>query len=137
VVIVGDRYDRVVLQRILFYMKTKPVNLVEKTNMRELAYLIKKSKLLITNDSAPLHVGSAVNTPTLAFFGPTDPEKYGPLTEAKKKVLKKEIRCAPCEVPQCINIGNKYECLKAISVDVAFKAVKEILQNEYITHQNR
>lgn len=127
VIIIGDRYDRVVLQRILFYMKTKPINLLEKTNIRELAYLIKKAKLLITNDSAPLHVGSAVNTPTLAFFGPTDSRKYGPLTEEKKKVLKKDIKCSPCEVPQCVNTGNKYECLKTVSVEEAFETVKQLL----------
>ncbi|MGB2705739.1 MAG: glycosyltransferase family 9 protein [Candidatus Omnitrophota bacterium] len=127
VVLVGDESDRVVAERILYYMKTKPLNLLEKTNIRQLAYLIKKSALLITNDSAPLHVGSAVGARILAFFGPTDEKKYGPFTEAASKVLRKNIACAPCEVPQCVNTENKYECLKSISVEEAFRAVKELL----------
>ena len=126
VILVGDEYDRVVTERILFYMKTKPVSLLEKTNIPQLAYLIKRSKLLITNDSAPLHIGSAVDAPTLVFFGPTDDKKYGPLSEINK-VLRKNIKCSPCEVPQCINTQNKYECLKTISAEEALEAVKELL----------
>ncbi|MBN1353529.1 MAG: glycosyltransferase family 9 protein [Candidatus Omnitrophica bacterium] len=126
-VLVGDEYDKVVTQRILHLMKAKPLNLAEKTNIRQLAYLIKKSSLVITNDSAPLHVASAMDARVLAFFGPTDEKKYGPATKAPSKVLRKKMGCAPCEVAQCVNVGNKYECLKAITVEEAFEAVKELL----------
>ncbi|NQU95890.1 MAG: glycosyltransferase family 9 protein [Candidatus Omnitrophica bacterium] len=127
VILVGNEFDKIIIERILFYMKTKPFNFIEKTNVRQLAYLIKKAKLLITNDSAPMHIASAVDTPVLAFFGPTDEKKYGPVTKTKSKVLRKNIKCAPCEVPQCINAANKYECLKTISADEAFAAVRELL----------
>ena len=137
VILIGDESDRVVMQRILSYMQTEPISLLEKTNIRQLAYLIKKSKLLITNDSAPLHVGSAVGVPILAFFGPTDERKYGPLTKNKSKVLRRNIECSPCEVPQCINLGNKYECLKTISVDEVLEAIKEIFGNAHTPDKNR
>ncbi|UCD55402.1 MAG: lipopolysaccharide heptosyltransferase II [Candidatus Omnitrophota bacterium] len=127
IILTGGENDRIVIERILFYMKTKPVNLLEKTNICQLTYLIGKSKLLITNDSAPMHVGSACGAPTVAFFGPTDEKKYGPLTKAGSKVLRKNIRCSPCEVPQCVNKENRYECLKSISVQEAFRAVKGFL----------
>lgn len=126
VILVGDEYDRVVIDRILFYMKTKPTNFIEKTNINQLACLIGKAKLLITNDSAPLHAASAVGARILAFFGPTDDKKYGPVTKAPSVVLRKNIKCAPCEVPQCINFDNKYECLKTITVDETFEAVKKL-----------
>ena len=129
IVIIGDQHDRVVMQRISHYMKTKALNLIEKTNIRELAYLIKKAKLLITNDSAPLHIASAVGAKVLTFFGPTDERKYGPLTKNKSMVLRKNLKCSPCEVAQCVNTNNKYECLKTISVEEAFSAAKELLRN--------
>ncbi|MBL7157121.1 MAG: lipopolysaccharide heptosyltransferase II [Candidatus Omnitrophica bacterium] len=131
VVLVGDENDKIVIERTLFYMKTSPVNLIEKTNIRELAHLIKKSKLLITNDSAPLHVGSAVGASMLSFFGPTDYKKYGPVTKAENRVLRKDIECSPCEVPQCIKTLNKYECLKTISVEEAFLAAKELISEPF------
>ena len=127
VALVGDKNDRVVIERILSNMETAPLNLIEKTNIPELAHIIKKSSLVVTNDSAPLHIASAVGARILTFFGPTDKREYGPLTKAKSKVLEKNLKCSPCAVPQCINSENKYECLKTISVEEAFQAVKGLL----------
>jgi len=140
VALAGDENDRVVIERILHRMKTKPLDLLEKTNIRELAIIVRKSAFIITNDSAPLHLVSAVGARILAFFGPTDEKKYGPFTAAASKVLRKDIACAPCEVPQCINVENKYECLKSISTEEAFEAVKELLGKASYAHttdQNR
>lgn len=127
VVLIGDVNDRIVIKRILFNMKSAPLNLAEKTNIRELAHIIKKSRLLITNDSAPLHIAGAVGARILAFFGPTDDRQYGPAAGSASKVLRKDMECSPCKVPQCINTENKYECLKSISAEDAFRAVKELV----------
>jgi len=127
VVLVGDKHDRIVIERILFFMKTQPLNLIEKTTISELAEIIEKAELLVTNDSAPLHVGSAVGARILAFFGPTDHRQYGPLTGTSSIVLRKGIKCSPCKTPQCINAGNKYECLKTISSDEALSVAKKLL----------
>ena len=93
-ILIGNEFDKIVVERILFYTKSKPLNFIEKTNVRQLAYLIEKAKLLITNDSAPMHIASAVDTPVLAFFGPTDEKKYGPATKTKSKVLRKNLKFA-------------------------------------------
>jgi ADP-heptose:LPS heptosyltransferase len=126
VVLVGDQYDRIVIERILHLMKTRPLNLIEKTSIPELAYIIKRARFLVTNDSAPLHIGGSVNSKILAFFGPTDHAKYGPLTKEKSVLLRKDLKCSPCKVPQCINTGSKYECLKTITVDQAFSSLKQL-----------
>ena len=127
IALIGDQSDRVVIDRVLFYMETEPLNLIEKTNIGQLACLIKKSRLLITNDSAPLHVAGAAAGNILAFFGPTEEKKYWHLTKGKGRVLRRNLWCSPCEVAQCVNKKNKYECLKAISPEEAFRAVKELL----------
>ncbi len=60
----------------------KPKNvlsLVGKTNLRELAALTKLCQLFITGDTGPMHIAAAVGTKVLAFFGPTDPKKSGPV----------------------------------------------------------
>lgn len=126
-VLIGDSYDRIVVERMLFNMKTKPLNLVEKTKIPELVHIIGKAALLITNDSAPLHIGSAMGARILAFFGPTSDKEYGPVTKNKSRVLNKKITCSPCKVPQCVNTDKKYECLRTISVEEAFRAVKELV----------
>jgi heptosyltransferase-2 len=139
VVLVGDKNDSIVIERMLFSMDTNPVNLNEKLNIRELAYLIERSTLVITNDSAPLHIGSSAQSSVLAFFGPTDEKKYGPVSDRPSKVLRKSLECSPCEVAQCKRIENKYECLTSISPKEAFQAVKELVSTFHVdakVHKN-
>ena len=116
--------DRVVTDHVKRYMKNAPLDLIGKTTLRELGFIIKKALLLVTNDSAPLHIGSAVNTPTVAIFGPTDERKYGPLAD-KSIVLRKNLECAPCEKAQC---RYNYECMRQITVNDAYEAVNKILK---------
>ena len=49
-----------------------------KLSLTELPFVISKSKAVVTNDSAPLHIASAMSVPTVALFGPTSKNKYGP-----------------------------------------------------------
>jgi len=120
--------DRVVVNHVLKAARSKPVDLVGKTNIRELSFLIEKADLLVTNDSAPLHVASAVNTPSVAVFGPTDEVKYGPLSEGSV-VVRKTLDCAPCEKPRC---RYNYECLRGIDVERVFTQVKRVLKNNQL-----
>lgn len=123
VVFVGDTSDKPICERILNRMRSYAVSVAGETNLRELAWCIKHARLLITNDSAPLHIAGSVGTPSVAIFGPTDYRKYGP-REGIGMALHKELRCAPCEVAQC-----KYniECMKAVEAEEVFEAARKIL----------
>ncbi len=122
VVFVGVQDDAAIINDITSKMKHKPFNLVNRTNIRQLAELLKRSRLLITNDSAPLHLGCAVGV-KVALFGPTDPRKYGPTGEFDV-VLNEKLSCAPCEKAECI---RNYECMKLITPDSVFEAAKMII----------
>ena len=124
VVFVGLKEDEPIVREITAKMRHKPHNLVGKTNVRELAGLLKRAKLLITNDSAPLHLGSAVGAKIVALFGPTDPRKYGPIGEFDV-VIKEKLSCAPCEKAECV---RNYECMKLISPNAVFDAAKMLLE---------
>jgi len=123
-VFTGAKEDEAVVSDIITRMKNKPYNLVEKTNIRQLASLIKRAKVLITNDSAPLHLGNAVGAKVVAIFGPTDPRKYGPTGEFDV-VIKEKLSCAPCERAEC---SHNYECMRSISPDLVFDAAKMIIE---------
>lgn len=61
------------------------------------AELIRRARVLVTNDSAPLHMASAVGTPTVAIFGPTVPAfGFGPLAPASVVVEHESMPCRPC-----------------------------------------
>jgi len=100
------------------------VDLTAKTTLRQLASLLKKAGLLITNDSAVLHLGSYFNTPIVAVFGPTDETRYGPWSETSL-VVKKDIFCRPCAKAQC-KFGT-LECMQLIKVEDVLRRVRGIL----------
>ena len=86
--------------------------------------MLKRAALLITNDSAPLHLGCAVGVRVLAIFGPTDPKKYGPTGEFDMAINKK-LSCSPCEKAQC---RFDFECMKLISADEVYDAAKMMVE---------
>lgn len=123
VIFIGLKEDVETIKMIADKMKAGAHNFVKMTNIRQLAGLLKSSRLLITNDSAPLHLGCACGTKVLALFGPTAPAKYGPTGEFDV-VINKRLSCAPCESATC---KYNYECMKLISPEEVFDAARMML----------
>lgn len=127
VVLVGDQQDLRVCSVIMREAGPGVTDLCGKTGLKELAAILKRSSLLITNDSAPMHIAWAVNTPVVAVFGPTDYAKYGP-RGAHDIIIRKELACSPCQAALCIKDN---ECLKDITPDEVFKAVRKIFTTRH------
>ncbi len=106
----------------------KTVNMAGALSLLGLTGMISRASLLITNDSGPLHLAGIIGTPTVSFFGPETPLLYGPVGK-NHTVLYKGIECSPCisiynaKTVRCLK--ERPECLRAITVDEAFQAVKE------------
>jgi ADP-heptose:LPS heptosyltransferase len=123
VLMVGDAQDKKIIAEISALMKEKAVDLSGRLTLRQLGALIQRSGLLVTNDSAPMHVGASLGVKMLAIFGPTDPKKYGP-THPGSIVVRQELACAPCEKAQC---RMSHECMRMINPEEVFKAAKNLL----------
>ena len=89
----------------------------------ELAALLSRAKVLIGNDSGPMHLAGSVGTPVVAFFGPTDPGRTAP-TGSPARILDRYVFCSPCFLKRC---PYRHECMKEISVDDAVRAVEELV----------
>lgn len=124
IVFVGTGPDKEIVLSVARKMKNKYHDFVDKTNIRQLAGLLKRSSLLITNDSAPMHLGCAVGAKVLAIFGPTDYRKYGPTGEFDA-VVNKKLFCSPCEVAAC---KYGHECMKLVSADEVFDRAKMMIE---------
>ena len=91
---------------------TNFVDMFGKTkNIFDLVELIKKSEVLVCSDSAPMHIGVATNTKTIAVFGPTDDETLLPKSE-KFIALKNNVNCRPCLWTKRQTTCDKLDCLK-------------------------
>lgn len=73
------------------------INLIGKTNLTEAAAVIKRSKLLISNDAGLMWLAHIVDTPVVAIFGPTDYRRTGPVS-SKSKIIREDLQCSPCYV---------------------------------------
>ena len=129
VVILGGTQDQAVSEFFAFSNSEPVFNLIGKLSLRQSAELLRRCQILISNDSAPTHLGSAVNIPTITIFGSTVPEYgFGPIAE-KRRVLQRELDCRPCtdHGRQKCPI-HTLACLKEISPFAVFSTAQELLQ---------
>jgi len=122
-VLAGDKAD----QSVCSYINNScagVIDLCAKTTLGQLAALLKKAGLLITNDSATMHLASYLNVPVVAIFGPTNETKYAPWSE-NSAVVKKDIFCRPCAKAQC-RFGTR-ACLACVRPDEVFSQVQSML----------
>lgn len=99
--------------------------LAGRTTTTILAAMLSKCKLLITNDTGPMHVAAAAGTPTVAIFGSSSPTWTRPFGLGHE-VLYKHLECSPCFQRTC-PIG--YKCLHAIKVEEVYSVVLKKLKN--------
>jgi heptosyltransferase II len=95
-------------------------NLAGKTSLRELMSLLKICRVLVTNDTGPMHVAAALGTRVVAIFGSTSPELTGPVFSTGSKILKSDAACSPCFLREC---PIDFRCMKGISVKQVVEAV--------------
>lgn len=93
------------------------------------AELIRRARVLVTNDSSPLHMASAVGTPTVAIFGPTVPAfGFGPLAAGSTVVEHEAMPCRPCHHhgPPTCPLGH-FKCMREVDAGRVAEAVVERL----------
>ncbi|MDN3507835.1 MAG: glycosyltransferase family 9 protein, partial [Simkaniaceae bacterium] len=100
-------------------------NSAGKLSLRSLAAHIDAAKLIVTNDTGPMHLGFAMNTPTFAVFTPTDPRICGPHKAKNAEIFKAEITCLPCLKKRC----RQPFCMEQISPSRIIEAIDRIGQN--------
>jgi len=111
------------------FYKKGAINLVNKTDLKQMLEEIKSSKILITTDSGPLHAGVALGVKTLGIFGSTT-YHYGfyPKFKDTYVIENNNISCRPCHVhglKECPK--GHFDCLNSISVEQVFDKIVDIL----------
>ena len=96
--------------------KVETINLIGKTTLMQLGALIESCDLYLTCDSGPMHIAAAVETPTIALFGPTSPTRHGPYGE-NHEAIEKPVECRPCYKRQCIRKDLPHLCMTEIDPD--------------------
>ena len=102
-------------------------NLSGQTSLRELMALLKFCRVLLTNDTGPMHVAAALGTPVIVPFGSTSPELTGPGLpgDPRHRLLKSDAPCSPCFLREC---PIDFRCMNGISVERVVEAVLQTVR---------
>jgi heptosyltransferase-2 len=119
----GDKDSADAVQR---HCRQKLINIAGETNLKEAIALIARCRLFISNDSGLMHVAGALNIPTIAIFGSTNPLATSPPGK-QSVVIHKDVPCAPCLKQTC---PKNLECMDQISAEEVYKAAKKLLAEE-------
>ena len=128
IAIVGSDADRELASEITREAGARAVDCTGKLSLLASAELIGRSRVLVTNDSSPLHLASAMGTPTVAIFGPTVPEfGFGPLAPRSIVLGVTTLACRPCDRhgPQRCPLGH-WRCMREITPRRVADAVQEL-----------
>lgn len=128
--LIGGKKDKTISDFIVNNSRNKNmINVTGTLTITESAELIRRASLLITNDSAPLHIANAVGTDVIAIFGATVPA-FGFYPYGKNDFVFETggLKCRPCS----IHGGNKcpvntFECMNALNEKDIYDKIKEYL----------
>jgi lipopolysaccharide heptosyltransferase II len=111
--------------------KSRPISLAGATDLQMLVEFLRKVRVLVSHDTGPMHIASAIGTPCVAIFGASDPVASGPFAQKNvpHAVLFAGIHCSPCFSVRCLN-PNHMECMLKIGVDEAVAAVQKIIRRQ-------
>ncbi|MFB3895973.1 MAG: glycosyltransferase family 9 protein [bacterium] len=104
-----------------------PPGLMNDLTLRELAAVLSYCKVLVCNDSAPMHIAAAVGTKCIAIFGPSKSNETGPYG-AGHRVIENPYSCrSTCDEATC-NYTIYNDCLKTITVETVYQSLEKIVR---------
>jgi len=133
IVVVGGTEDTPLAQEIVAAAgELRALDATGKLSLLASAELIGRARALVTNDSAPQHLASAMGTPTIAIFGPTSPIfGFGPLAPNSREAELTAMPCRPCHhhgPPEC-PLGH-WKCMKELNVEYVLELLSQSLKAE-------
>jgi heptosyltransferase-2 len=124
---VGGPEDSQVCNDVIRLARSPVFNCAGRTSLRELMAMLKLSRVLLTNDSGPMHVAAALGTPVVVPFGSTSPELTAPGLpgDARHQILRADVPCSPCFRREC---PIDFRCMTGISVETVLEAVLQAVR---------
>ncbi len=134
IVLIGKGNDDIDFHNIHERLNFNYLNTIGKLSIRKLAALLERCTVLISCDSGPVHVATAVGTPCIVLFsGTNNLKQWGPFNNNVNRVIYKDVECSPCEMRICPR--NTHLCMDQIKLedvllelDILSERVKNIVK---------
>ncbi len=131
VLIFGSHDEKPLAESIALTMKHTPAILTGETTLRQLMALLAQCRLVVSNDSGPMHLAAALGSPLIAVFGSTDERATGPLSP-RARVVKHCVACSPCGLREC---PIDFRCMTGVTVNAVYRAALELVKEREVTRE--
>jgi heptosyltransferase I len=125
VALMGSRRERAVCEDVA-RLAPGAVDIAGETTLAELAALIRRSTISVTNDSGPMHLAVALERPVVGIFGPTDPVWIGPYGHPDN-ALRAGVPCSPCLLRQLSRCHYGHVCMERVSASAVIERMEQVL----------
>ncbi len=127
IIIIGGKEDTSLAERIAGNTKkARPIVMAGKTTLLQLGAVLRKCDLLISGDTGPLHLATAVGTRVVGLYGSVDPVRTGPVGPGHRVMQAKDVPCVPCRSLTCAH-SVRLECMNRITVRDVLDVVLDML----------
>lgn len=123
VVIVGGPDDVEAGESVMRLSGGLARNLAGRTSLRETIWLMHSAKAMVTNDTGPMHVASAIGIPVVTWYGAANEDEIAP-PSPNTTILNARVPCSPCVKETC---ANGLICLTGITPEMVMAALKDEL----------
>jgi ADP-heptose:LPS heptosyltransferase len=130
IVLTGSRDDAALVNRVKALLPfDRVVDASPASGLLTVAAVLQRCELMITGDTGPMHLASAVGTPIVAVFGPSDPARYAP-RGPRDRIVRIDLPCAPCNrirLPPARCTGTTPDCLALVTPEMVLAAAVSVL----------
>jgi heptosyltransferase-2 len=123
VAVVGGAGERPLGEAVADGLRAPSRVLCGETSLGDLVGVLARLRLLLTNDSGPMHLAAALGTPVVAVFGSTDEAETAPVSP-RARVVRERVECAPCLLREC---PIDHRCMSRVGADRVASTALELL----------
>ncbi len=112
--ILGGKSDSSLAEIISSAAPEAIMDLTGRTSLSQMVEVLRQCRVVVTNDTGPMHVAAALRKPVVGIFGPTNPARTGPYGQIDRALQRRELPCVPCLKASC-SYREPLACLTGIS----------------------
>ena len=113
-VILGGESDSALADEISAVAPEAVMDLTGRTSLPQMVEVLRQCRVVVTNDTGPMHVAAALRKPVVGIFGPTNPARTGPYGQIDRALQRRDLPCVPCMKSSCA-YREPLACLIGIS----------------------
>jgi heptosyltransferase II len=129
IVLIGGNEDIPLADEIAAKAGSKPLNMTGKTSLLQLGAILEQCDILVSGDTGPMHIATAVGTRVVALFGAADPARTGPIGSGHRVIQAANVPCIPCRSRGCSN-RSYLDCMEKISISLVFETIRDMLEEK-------